>query len=1044
MKLADISIKRPVFATVITLALVVLGLVSYLSLSVDQYPSIDMPIVAVTVVYPGAAPEQVEAKVTQKVEDAVSVVPGVDHVTSTVSEGVSTTVIQFTMETNPDGAAQDVRDKLGILQAQLPSDAKAPVVSRFDPADLPIMSIALTGPLSQRELTALAEETVVKRLKAVSGVAAAEIKGGVDREIQLHLESGKLVAYGLTVPEVLASLRNENIDTPGGKVSDGKGETNLRTVGNVTAPEQFLNLPIGQRDGAMIYLRHVATVHDTTQEISAVTKVNGVDAIGIDIKKQSGSNTVTVAEKIKKQIPAIGSSLPPGVELKVVRDNSRTIKESVGDVEFNLVAGGILAVAIVFLFLGNWRSTVIAAITIPVSVITAFGAMKILGFTLNTMSLLALSLAVGLLIDDAIVVIENIVRHGEMGKDRVTAAREGTAEIGLAVMATTFTLVAVFLPVGMMSGIVGQFFRQFGITVAASVLVSLFVAVTLTPMLSARYLAADKIKATGRWGKAWVAFSSAFDDWTERYGEFLRSALGRRRSVLMLATGMFVASLVLIPFLGATFVPDADNGEFTVTAAVDSGMSVTAVSAMADKMDGIIRSTEGVTLTYSIADDKQITILTKLVPKSERAVSDNEVIAALRKELTAITGAVVSVTKQSGMANGKPVSLVVQGQSLTVLEGIAEQVEQAVAAVPGAVEVTSSFEAGNRDAWIIVNRDRAADLGITAATVADTLQTLFTGKVATQYREGDNSYDVRTILDPAERRDLRDINGIYLPAGARSKTVQPVVVHLSQVADTVYGTSPAVIKRYDGQQQITVSANLNGITLGEFQKAFQKRVAAIAMPEGYGFVTTGQAKSMNDAFSSMIIALALAVLFVFFVLAAQFESYLEPLAIMIALPLAIIGALGGLMIMGSDLSIISLIGIIMLMGLVTKNAILLIDFTKQRRAAGVERTEALVQAAVQRMRPIIMTTAAMIAGMMPLALGIGPGAESRAPMAHAIIGGLITSTVLTLVVVPVVYTLFDDLQNRGFTFMRKKKKKVAICSDSDIREELALSIQTQE
>ena len=1039
MKLTAISIDRPVFATVIILALVVLGLVSYTSLSVDQYPSIDMPIVAVTVMYPGAAPEQVESKVTQKVEDAISVVAGVDHVTSTVSEGVSTTVIQFTMETNPDAAAQDVRDKLGVLQAQLPSDAKAPLVSRFDPADLPILSVALTGSMSQRELTVLAEEVIVKRLKAVGGVAAAEIKGGVDREIQLRLDSRQMAAYGLTVPEVLASLRSENIDTPGGKVSDGRQETNLRTVGNVTAVEQFLNLPLGQRDGALLYLRNVATIHDTTQEVSTITKVNGKEALGVDIKKQSGSNTVAVAENVKKQIASIQSSLPPGVELVIVRDNSHTIKESVGDVEFNLIAGGFLAVVIVFLFLGNWRSTVIAAITIPVSVITAFAAMKILGFTLNTMSLLALSLAVGLLIDDAIVVIENIVRHIEMGKDKITAAREGTAEIGLAVMATTFTLVAVFLPVGMMNGIVGQFFRQFGITVAASVLVSLFVAVTLTPMLSAKYLTHGKIESTSTWGRRWGDFSTAFDRWTGRYGEFLRSALTRRRTVVLVAAGLFVVSLVMIPFLGATFVPDADNGEFTVTAAVDPGMTVGAVSAMADEMEQVIRSIPAVTLTYSIADDKQISILTKLAPKKERTVSDKAVIAALRKKLSTVTGAVVSVTKQSGMGGGgKPVSLVVQGPSLAELQGIAEQVELAVASVPGAVEVSSSFEAGNPDAQIIVNRDRAADLGITAATVADTLQTLFNGKIATQYKEGDDSYDVRVIQDPAGRRDLQDLGGVYIASAARTKTGQPVMVPLSQVAETVYGTSPAVIKRYDGQQQITVTANLNGITLGEFQKAFKKKAAAITMPEGYSFVATGQAKSMADSFSSMIIALSMAVLFVFFVLAAQFESYLEPLAIMIALPLAIIGAIGGLMVMGSDLSIISLIGIIMLMGLVTKNAILLIDFTKQRRAEGVERGEALVQAALQRTRPIIMTTAAMIAGMAPLALGIGPGAESRAPMAHAIIGGLITSTVLTLVVVPVVYTLFDDLQNGGFTFMRKKKKKAATCSDSAMGEELAL------
>lgn len=998
MKLTEISIKRPVFATVIILSLVVIGLVSYISLNVDQYPSVEIPVVAVTVVYPGASPEQVESKVTQKVEDAVSVVAGVEHVTSTISEGVSSTVIQFTAETSPDTAAQEVRDKLGSLQAVLPQDAKAPVISRFDPADTPILSVALTGDVTQRDLTVLAEDTLVKRLKAVNGVAAADIKGGLDREIQILLDSRQMSAYGLTIPEVLNSLRNENIDLPGGKVTDG------------------------QREGVQLYVKSVAVVKDTTQEAGTITKVNGQAALGVDVMKQSGSNTVKVVEDVKRQIDSIKKDLPLGVDLVVVRDNSQAIKESVEDVQFNLIVGGILAIAIVFLFLGNWRSTVIAGIAIPVSVITAFAAMKLLNFSLNTMSLLALSLAVGLLIDDAIVVIENIVRHLEMGKDKFSAALEGTAEIGLAVMATTFTLVAVFVPVGMMSGVVGQFFKEFGITVAASVLVSLFVAITLTPMMSAKYLVHKDVKSNSKFGKAWYAFHAKFDEWTLRYGEFLRSALLKRRAVILVAVGLFLGSLGLLPFLGSTFVPEADNGEFTVTATVDPGMSVTAVSGMADEMEQMIRSIPQVTMTYSVADAKNITILTKLTPKRERDVNDTAIIDEVRKKMVKIPGADISVSKQSGLTGGKPVSLVIQGPSLEVLSDIADQIEAVVANVPGAVEVSSSYEAGNPDAQVTVNRDRAADLGISAASIADTLQTMFNGKIVTQYREGDNSYDVRVIQDPDNRRVLSDISNVYLASTARNKSGQAIMIPLSQVTDTVYATSPAKIKRYDGQQQITVSSNLNGITLGEFNTVFNKKAVEIKMPDGYKFVATGQAKSMNEAFSSMLLALGMAVIFVFFVLAAQFESYLDPLAIMIALPLAVIGAIVGLLLMGSDLSIMSLIGIIMLMGLVTKNAILLIDFAKQRRAEGMERAEALIQAAVQRLRPIIMTTVAMIAGMIPLALGIGPGAEARAPMAHAIIGGLVTSTILTLVVVPVVYTLFDDIQSGKYKPFKLRKR----------------------
>ncbi|HWR09099.1 efflux RND transporter permease subunit [Sporomusa sp.] len=1021
MKLTEISIKRPVFSTVIILALVVLGLVSYMSLNVDQYPSIEIPVVAVTVQYPGASPEQVETKVTQKVEEAVNVVSGVEHVTSTASEGMSTTVIQFTMETNADTAAQDVRDKIGSLQALLPEDAKAPTVIRFDPDDTPIMTIALTGDLSQRELTVLAEDTLTKRLKAINGVASVTVQGGLDREIQIRLDSNQMAAYGLTVPEVINGLRNENIDSPGGKVTDGQRETDLRAVGSITSTNQFLNIPVGQRDGVQLYVRNIATIKDTTADVSSITKLDGKPALGLEIMKQSGSNTVNVVENVKKQLASINKELPPGVDLVVVRDNSITIHESVQDVQFNLIVGGVLAVAIVFLFLGNWRTTIIAGIAIPVSVIASFLAMKVLGFTLNTMSLLALSLAVGLLIDDAIVVIENIVRHLEMGKDKVTAALDGTAEIGLAVMATTFTLVAVFVPVGMMNGMVGQFFKEFGITVAASVLVSLFVAFTLTPMLSAKYLDHSEIKGSTRLGQIWLKWNDWFDRLTVKYGEFLRLALGHRRKILLAAVVLFIGSLALMPLLGSTFVPDADNGEITVTAIVDPGLSVQAVSEMADTMSQTIRDIPEAKMTYSVTKANNINIMAQLSAKNERKISDTAIIEDLRQKFRDIPGAEISVSKKSGMSSGKPVSLVIQGQSLETLSDISEQVQQIVASVPGTVEVTSSYEAGNPDAQIVVNRDRASDLGISAASIADTLQAMFNGKVVTDFKEDDDAYDVRVILDPEARRSLADVNKVYLSSTARTNG-QAVMVPLSQVTDTVYSTSPAQIKRYDNQQQITISANLSGTTLGDFNKEFNNRVANLQMPEGYKFVTTGQTQSMNDAFTGMIMALAMAVMFIFFVLAAQFESYIDPFAIMLALPLAIIGAIVGLLIMGSDLSIMSLIGIIMLMGLVTKNAILLIDFAKQRRAAGIERNQALVDAAVQRMRPIIMTTAAMIVGMIPLALGIGPGAEARAPMAHAIIGGLITSTILTLVVVPVVYTLFDDIQNGKFSVRKIFRK----------------------
>jgi len=1018
MKITEISLKRPVFATVIILALVVLGLFSYLSLNVDEYPDVEIPVVAITVNYPGASPEQVESKVTEKVEETVSVISGVDHVTSTVREGVSTTVIQFTMETSAATAAQDVRDKVGRLKGVLPQDADDPIVTRYDPGDTPIASIALTGPISQRELTVIANDSIAKRLEALDGVASVNMQGGLDREIQISMDSNKIAAYGLTIPEILNSLRSENLEAPGGKVTDGQREISLRTVGKITAVDQFLNLPIGRRDGAQLYLKDIAQVNDTTKSVTSITKFNNQPAVGLDVMKQSGSNTVKVADNIKKELESIKKDLPSGVKLVLVRDNAKSIEESVNDVQLNLILGGVLAVAIVFLFLGNWRSTIIAGIAIPTSIITSFLAMKALNFSLNTMSLLALSLAVGLLIDDAIVVIENIVRHLEMGKDKYTAAAEGTAEIALAVTATTLTLVAVFLPVGMMTGIIGQFFKQFGITVAVSVLVSLFVAFTLTPMLSAKYLSHEEKESPGPIRKLWSKWNKKFDDLTIHYGNFLKHALEHRGKVMLLAGGLFIGSLTLLPFLGSTFIPDADKGEVTISAEVDPGMSPEVVGQIADNMVKITRGVPEVTMTYSVSDVNSINILAELKPKGQRKVSDNQVIAELREKLSGIPRAQVSVSKQSGLSGGKPVSIVIQGSSLDTLADLAEEVTQAIAGIPGAMDISSSYKPGKPDAQIVVKRDQATDLGISTSSIAETLQTMFGGSIATQYKDDEDSYDVRLILASGNRKDLTDVNNIYLSSSYRDNNGQSVLVPLSQVTETVYATSPTQINRYDRQDQVTVSANLSGTTLGDFNKILNKKLAMIHLPEGYKFIATGQSQQMGDAFSGIITALLLAVLFIFFVLAAQFESYIDPLAIMLALPLAIIGAILGLLVMNSTLSMMSLIGIIMLMGLVTKNAILLIDFAKQRRSEGVERNQALVEAAVIRMRPIMMTTIAMIFGMIPLALGIGPGAETRAPMAHAIIGGLITSTILTLVVVPVVYTLLDDLKNNKFNLKK--------------------------
>jgi hydrophobe/amphiphile efflux-1 (HAE1) family protein len=1016
MILTDISLKRPVFATVSILALVILGLVSYMSLNIDEWPDVEFPYVTVQVPYKGAAPEQVDSKIIQKVEEAVSSISGVKHIYSTASEGVAVTTIEFTLETSPNIAAQDVRDKMGRIRGDLPQDADEPVIMRFDPSETPIVSVAVASDkLSVREMTTLVDDVIKRRLETIGGVGAITVNGSQKREININLDRDKIAAYGLTLTDVIDNLRGENMEIPGGKLTRGDREISMRTIGNLLTASEFLSVPVGRKDGIQLYVNHVATVADATEEVTSVTTFNGKPAVGLDIMKQSGSNTVKVADDIKKAVTAMKKDLPPGVELTLVRDNSVKIRESVNDVLFNLVVGGLLAVIIVFVFLGNWRSTLISAIAIPASIISTFFLMRLLGYTLNTMSLLALSLAVGILIDDAIVVIENIVRHMEMGKDKFTAAAEATQEIGLAVTATTLTLVAVFMPVAMMTGIVGQFFKQFGITVAFAVMVSLVIAFTLTPMLSANYLEISHGQKQNVLGRALTWVNLHFDRLTEKCSRLLEKVLRHRILVLIMAAFLFCGSITLVPLLGSSFMNRTDDGEFQITADIDAGLSVKGASLLADQMSQVMHSMPEVTMVYSTTEPNSLSFYVKLKDKHDRKRTLDEVAGDLRSQFSALPGLKASIIQNSGMKPEKPVSLVIRGESLDVLEDIGAQAQRIMENTKGAVDVASSYKPGKPDAQVVMKRERATDLGVSTASIADALRTLFNGIVVSQFKDGDDRYDVRARLKSENRQGLDDVRGIYMASRYKDNLGKTVLVPLEQVTETVYSTSPNEILRYDRQKEIKLTANLSGTSLGEFNKAMFKELDNLKLPSGYNFVTTGESERMGDTFTSMVMALFLAVTFIFFILAGQFESYIDPFAIMLSLPLAVIGAILGLLAMGSDMSLMSMIGIIMLMGLVTKNAILLVDFAKQRMAEGMPRDKALVDAARIRMRPIMMTTAAMVFGMLPLAIGFGPGAEGRAPMAHAIIGGLIVSTMLTLVVVPVVYSILDDIKKKFST-----------------------------
>ncbi|ATW28208.1 efflux RND transporter permease subunit [Candidatus Formimonas warabiya] len=1021
MYLTNLSLKRSVFATVTILALVVLGFLSYFGLNINDYPEVEFPYVAVTIIQQGASPEQIESKIALKVEEAIGQISGIKHIYSIVNEGVSMTWAEFTLETPSAVAAQDVRDKLSTIRGDLPQDIEEPVIARFDPMAVPIMSLAVTGDISLREITAIVEDQVKRPLEAVKGVGAVNMYGDEEREIQIQLDKEKMALYGLTTVEILDSLRSENLDIPGGKLSDEGREITLRTAGNMVRVEDFANLPVARRSGVQLYVKDVARVVDGTKEKSSLALYQGKQTIGLDIIKQSGTNTVKVADTVRKTVEELQKGLPHGVKVNIVTDNSSFIRESVQDVFRTIIEGSILAVLTVFVFLRNWRSTAISAVSIPTSIITTFFMMRALNFSLNYLSLMALSLSVGLLIDDAIVVIENITRHMSQGKSALTAAKEATTEIGLAVTATSLTIVAVFLPVAGMTGIIGQFFKQFGLTVVCAVLMSLLVSFTLVPLMSSRVLKQEEPRIRGPVGVFLGWFNKGLNFITGCYAQLLKGVLRHRWLTLGLATVLFVGSLMMVGFLGSSFIPSADIGQLNVSAQLDSGLSLEAAENITVEMEKAVRSLPEVVSTYSKVKADNVNMFVELVDKKERQRSVGDIARDLREKFKSFAGIQVAINTNSGIDSAKTVEWYLLGQDDTLLQGYAEKALQVAASIPGAVDVASSYKPGKAESKIEIKHDLAADLGISTGQVADTLYTLFSGTVVGQFEEGEDRFDVRVRLQDANRKNIDDLSNIYLPSRYAGANGENPMIPLDQVTEKVFNTSSSEILRYDRTKEILISANLDGISLGEFNKLFNEKFAQeVHMPAGYRIFAGGESELMGDTFSSMGMAIFTAVLFIFFILAAQFESYIDPFAIMLSLPLAIIGAVLGLWVMGSDLSLMSMIGIIMLMGLVTKNAILLVDFAKQQRAKGVERSEALLKAAVTRLRPIMMTTVAMIFGMMPLALALGKGAESRAPMAHAIIGGLITSTLLTLVVVPVIYTILDDLKNWGRKHLRKK------------------------
>lgn len=1017
MNIANISIKRPVFITVIMIALTILGYTSYQKLVLNEMPNVDMPYVSVMVTEPGATPEQIESKVTKKIEDAVGKISGIDTITSTVNEGSSQTTIAFNLSKNGDVAAQEVRDKISTVRGELPTDINDPIISKFDMSASSILSIAVYGSEDTAKMTDFIDNTIKKKLYTVSGVGSVDVSGEDTREIHIKLDNNKLLSYGLTPSDVVNSIRKDNVDQSTGKVVDGNNEISITTNSKIKKIEDFKNILVAKKNNAEIRVKDIAKVEDGFEEKSSVAYYQGNQAIGIDIVKQSGSNTVEVAKNVKKIVEEIKASAPEGVQVDIVSDNSTSIEESVNEVMKTIVEGCVLAVIIVFLFLNEWESTLISALSLPISIISTFSCMKLMNFSLNSMSLMALSLAVGLLIDDAIVVIENIVRHLHMGKSPMQAAREATSEIGFAVIATTSAVISVFFPIAMVEGMVGKYTIEFALTVVFSMLVSLVISFTLVPMMASKMLKAEKTESKTFIGKFFEWFNKKFDIFAEKYSQLLVLSLNKRWLVLIISGAMFVGSIGLGSSLGFESQVATDNGQVNVSATFDSGITLDTASQKTKQLEAVISKYPEVKFMYSTVKKSSASVKIQLVDKNERKEKSKEIAEKLRSDLQGISGAQITVGTASRGGTSKDVSYNIVGDDRAKLQTFANKIAEDMSKDSNARDVGTNSKSGTPQVRIEVDRDKAADLGVSSSDVASMLSTLFNGSTVSKYDGGKDRYDVKISIDDKERKNLNDLDSIYVLGNKNQQ------VPLSQVTKKVVETTSSSLHRYNKQPQVEVSSNVTGISSGTFESNYKAKIQS-ELPDGVSLSIGGTSGMMAEGIKGLIQAIFLSILFLYLVMAAQFESFVDPISIMFALPLAIIGAVLGLFVFGSAISMICMIGIIMLMGLVAKNGILLIDSAKEKVKEGIPIKEALREAGYVRLRPIVMTTLAMIFGMIPAAIATGSGSESRAPMAQAIIGGLITSSVLTLFVVPIAYTILDDLKNKFKKVVHKKPVKI--------------------
>lgn len=1023
MWISDFSIRRPVITIVVMVGLVLFGVFSAISLDTDEFPAISPPVVVIAIPYPGASPESVEREIVDPIEEGVTAIAGIKRVTSSSMDGYATIVAEFNFGKDVQQATQDIRDKISEIRRDLPTEMEEPILQRWNPDQFPIISLTLSSKtLTPAELTRIADPGLTGELKSVAGVAQVNIAGKVNRELVVELMPQAMQAAGVSVGQVMQALQSQNLAAPVGRVGEGLSERTIRLKGRLDGPADFARIAVSQHNGALVRLGEIARVSDATEEARTVAIYNGKPAVGLDILKTTNASTTAVSDRVRARIDQVRKTLPAGVDLDIIRDSGIRVAGSVRDVQFTLIEGALLTVLVVFLFLNSWRSTVITGLALPVSVLASFIMVKAFGFTLNTMSLLGLSLAVGILIDDAIVVRENIVRHMHMGKDHFTAAREGTAEIGLAVAATTLSIVVVFVPIGFINGVAGQWFKPMALTIATSVLVSLFVSFSLDPMLSAYWPDPDvPIEQRNIIARKLHVFNLWFEKQVGNYKRLIGWALNHRAAMVAIALATFIVALAMpaVGLIGSSFFPEQDIGEFDVVIKTPPGSSMEYTRLKAEEVAALARRMEGVKLTYTkiggqggAVDNGNIYV--KLVPKNERSVRQSTIANALRDKVAHMSG-VEAQLGSGGFGPQQQIQLQVKGPDAVVLTQLANAIAVEVKKVPGAADVGLSTKGEKPELEVKVDRDLASTLGLSAGSVAQALRPAFAGvDVGDWVDPAGETRDVTMRLVPEARAKASDLAA--LPIVVAPPGGPPVTLPLGQIAEIKQGTGPAQIDHLNRHRVITVGANTRGRPLSAVVADIMTRINKIPKAPGYEVTQGGETESQTEVFGQILGSLAIAILLMYMILVVQFGSFLDPVPIMASLPLSLIGVMLALLATGTTLNLMSMIGVILLMGIVAKNAILLIDFAIWAEEKGMDRHAALIEAGGVRLRPIMMTTFAIVAGMLPTALGFGEGAEFRAPLGRAVIGGVITSTFLTLLVIP---TFYDILAGWREAFFKK-------------------------